>query len=112
MKTEMVLSFQNLQDGKQIETVMDEIDGLSYEKIESKGFDGVELVIYILSIGGGVVITQLANIIINLIRKNDNLRVKIGDIELTGYPAEAIPGMLDSAVEYFRKRSASEENDS
>lgn len=104
MKTNMVLSFCNLQDEKELETVLDELKGIEYEKINSKGFDGVGMVMYILSIGGGVVITQLANIIINLIKKNDNLRVKIGDLEISGYPADAIPQLLDSAIEYHRKK--------
>ena len=111
MESNMVLSFYNLQDEEELERVMDKIGGLEYERADSKGFDGIEMVLYVLSIGGGVVITQLANIIINLIKKNDNLRVKIGDVEITGYPAEAIPGLLDSAVEYHRKKSGSTEND-
>lgn len=104
MKTNMVMSFYNLKDEKELDTVLDELKEIEYEKINSKGFDGVGMVMYILSIGGGVVVTQLANIIINLIKKNDNLRVKIGDLEISGYPADAIPQLLDSAIEYHRKK--------
>lgn len=111
MKTNMVLSFCNLQDEKELEIVLDEMEGIDYEKINSKGFDGMTITMYILSIGGGVIITQLANIIINLIRKNDNLRVKIGDVEISGYPADAIPGLLDAAIEYHRKKMEIENDD-
>lgn len=104
MKTNMVLSFCNLQDESELESALDELEGINYEKINSKGFDGVEMIMYVLSIGGGVVVTQLAKIIITLIKKNDNLRIKIGDVEISGYSPDAIPKILDSAIEYHRKK--------
>lgn len=59
-----------------------------YEKIVSKGFDGGDTVMYLLSVGGGVIVTQIANILANLIKRNDSKKVKINDIEVSGFSSK------------------------
>lgn len=111
MNTEIVLTFQNLQDGTELEAVMDGIESLTYERVDSKGFDGVGMAMYILSIGSGVVITQLANVIVSLIKKNEGMRVKIGDTEIAGYSLDDIPKILDHALEYSKSKNRETKND-
>lgn len=101
MNAEIILTFQNLKGGEELEAALNGMETLSYERIDSKGFDGVALAMYVLSIGGGTVIAQLANVIVALFKKNEGMRVKIGDIEITGYSSDEVFKILD----YVSKQS-------
>ena len=62
--------------------------------IKSHAFTGTEEINYILSIGGGVVVTKVAGVISNWISKNKGKSVKIGKTEIKGYSADQIVKIL------------------
>jgi hypothetical protein len=88
-----------------IEVNSDEIDILknmlekhyspeSFKINQAKSFSGMQDIILILSIGGGVAIKQLGNIIVEWINKDKNKKIKYKNIEVSGYSAKEVTEIL------------------
>lgn len=60
----------------------------------SKSFNGMEDVIIILSIGGGVAIKQIANIVIQWLKSDQGKKIKYKSIEVSGYSAKEAKEIL------------------
>ena len=57
---------------------------------QTKSFDGLSDLIVILSIGGGVVVKQAANIVVAWINRNKGKNLNYKDIKISGYSAEEV----------------------
>jgi len=69
------------------------------EKVKSataKSFTGVDDLIIVLSIGGGVIIKQLGAVLIAWIQKTKDKKIKYSDVEITGYSAKEVTDILRS----------------
>lgn len=78
-----------------LEKEMEEITGKEIRKVSTKGFGGIDTIVYILSIGGGVIITQLANVIIKIIEKDNIHEVAINGISIKGYSFKQTEKLLN-----------------
>lgn len=79
------LQIRGKMDAIELEKEIEEIVGKEIKKVSAKGFGGVDTIVYILSIGGGVLITQLANVIVKIIEKDNIHEVTIDGISIKGY---------------------------
>ena len=66
----------------------------SFKLSQSKSFNGMEDIIIILSIGGGIAIKQFGNIIVNWINKDKDKKVKYKNIEVSGYSADEVSKII------------------
>lgn len=76
-----VLSFYNLQDEKELEEMMDGMEGLEYEKISTDGQDGAEAAVYRLYIGDKANVMRLINIFTFFMKKNDNSSFRLSKVQ-------------------------------
>lgn len=90
----MIITIETSEKNIDIDQLM--LMDTNYQEFKSLGFDGNSLLIYFFSIGGGVLFTELARIIINLIKRNDVKSVKINDIEIKGYSAEEVKSIINT----------------
>lgn len=68
-----------------------------YDWIEEEGFDGVTLLVLVITCPTGVaIVNAIKSVIINLIHRNDVKSVKIGDIELKGYSDKQVKELMES----------------
>lgn len=109
MKRDVWLKVECPFGTEQFEEEINQISDLSYKKIKTNGLNGVDIILYILSIGGGVVITQLGVIIANFIKRNEGKKIKIDDIEITGYEKEEALEIIKEAIKI--RNSDNEIND-
>ena len=83
---DLILTFEGLtnENTSTLETAMDEINGLSYEKTSSRGFQGSDELLYFISIAAGTVtilqgtvaiLKVLASLIANLLFENKTGRI-------------------------------------
>lgn len=90
----MIITIETSEKSIDVDQLM--LMDTNYQEFKSLGFDGSSLLIYLFSIGGGVLFTELARIIINLIKRNDVKSVKINDIEIKGYSAEEVKSIIST----------------
>lgn len=69
------------------------VDG-AVQRVDSKGFGGLSVLTYILSIGSGALIIQLAKTIRKAMERNQYRSVKVNGIEITGYSFEQTKELL------------------
>lgn len=62
--------------------------------IKGNGFTGLEELNYVLSIGGGIVISKVAGIISSYMAKNKDKSIKIGNKEIKGFNADEVIEIL------------------
>ncbi len=98
MSKEVWLKIEYPFGTEQFEDEINKISDLSYKKIKTNGLNGVDIILYILSIGGGVAITQLGVTIANFIKRNEGKRIKINDIEIAGYEKEEALEIMKEAM--------------
>lgn len=79
------LQIRGIVDTVELEREIEEITGKEIKKVSAKGFGGIETIVYILSIGGGVLITQLANVIVKIIEKDNIHEVTVNGTNIKGY---------------------------
>ena len=79
------LQIRGIVDSIELEKEIEKITKKDIKKISAKGFGGIDTIVYILSIGGGVLITQLANIITKIIEKDNIHEVTINGINIKGF---------------------------
>lgn len=63
-------------------------------KFITKNFIDVNIILYILYVGGGVTIVEISKILISLVKRNDVKSIKIGDKEIKGYSAKEVERLL------------------
>ncbi|KXO86816.1 hypothetical protein AYK86_11860 [Acinetobacter venetianus] len=77
------------EDLSDLASLLDSTEGTELISINaSNSFNGMEDVIIILSIGGGVAIKQLGAIFIAWINKNKNKKIKYKNFEASGYSSD------------------------
>ena len=75
----------------ELENLLNNLEEMELISISSSNsFNGMEDIIIILSIGGGVAIKQLGVIIVAWINKNKSNKIKYKDIEASGYSSDEI----------------------
>lgn len=79
------LQIRGIVESIELDKEIEEITKKDIKKVSAKGFGGIDTIIYILSIGGGVLITQLANVITKIIEKDSIHEVTINGISIKGY---------------------------
>ncbi len=82
-------------DTKELDKEFQEITGKETKKVSAKGFGGVDTIVYVLSIGGGVIITQLANIIVKIIERDHIHEVTVNGISIKGYSFKQTEKLLN-----------------
>jgi hypothetical protein len=97
-KMNIKLHIRGEVDTIELEKVMQEITKKEIKKVSAKGFGGIDTLVYILSIGGGVVITQLANVIVKIIEKNNIHEVTINGINIKGYSFKQTESLLNDIL--------------
>ncbi|HCE3247846.1 TPA: hypothetical protein NG581_004539 [Vibrio parahaemolyticus] len=91
----LIINFQSIEASnsqkKDLEEMLSELLGDEGVTLSSSNsFNGVEDVVLILSIGGGVIFTELAKVIAAWIKKDDNKKVKYKNIEISGYSSDEV----------------------
>lgn len=89
------LQIRGKVDTIELEKEIEEITRKEIKKVSTKGFGGIDTIIYILSIGGGVLITQLANVIVKIIEKDNVHEVTINGINIKGYSFKQTERLLN-----------------
>lgn len=79
----------------EIDDIFLELSTVELKKIKVDSFSGLDVIIYLLTFGGGVTIIQIASIIKKIIDKNKIKSVKIGDIEIKGYSVKQTAKLLE-----------------
>lgn len=69
---------------------------IKYTKFNTKNFINVDILLYILYVGGGVTVVEISKILVSLIKKNEVKSVKIGDKEIKGYSAKEVDFLLSN----------------
>jgi len=99
MNEPILLTLESVADIEEIENKIHCIPGIEVKnKNTQKGINGIDNLMYLLSIGGGVVIVELSNLIKNLISKNNCKKVKIDDIEITGFSTDETIDLLKEII--------------
>jgi len=85
----------------EVNEVVSAIDGINDEieikLITSKGFLGIgEITLLISALGGGVLLKQLAQVLVAWMKRHEGRKVKLGKIEITGYSVEEVERILES----------------
>lgn len=74
-------------------------DELEISVITSKGFIGIgEITLLISAFGGGVLVGQLAKIIVTWMKRHEGHSVKVGKVEIKGYSVEEVERILKVAT--------------
>ncbi|MDR1694104.1 MAG: hypothetical protein LBR70_02785 [Lactobacillaceae bacterium] len=106
MEETIHIRFKQLVDSKNLEKEL-ELNSISgYKKISSKGFDGIEILTYMLSIGGAVatqIAAPLAKMIADIITKDKNTSVEIEGIKVTGFSFEETVKLLEKTIKAKQK---------
>lgn len=102
------LQIRGKVDTIKCEKEIEEITGKEIRKVSAKGFGGIDTIVYILSIGGGVLITQLANVIVKIIEKDNIHEVTINGINIKGYSFKQTERLLNDIV--INKETISKED--
>jgi len=74
---------------------------LSFDKIDTvrvNRFQGQDVLIYLLTFGGGVSIVQFVKFIKTLCEKNKTKSVKIDDVEIKGFSYDDTMDLLDKIL--------------
>lgn len=79
------------EDLSELENLLDNTEGAELVSItSSNSFNGMEDVIIILSIGGGVAIKQLGAVFIAWINRDKSNKIKYKNFEASGYSSDEI----------------------
>ena len=68
--------------------------GMTFNKLEKKDLSGIDIFLYVLSVGGGVVFVELSKVLTSLIKKDDVKSIKIGDVEIKGFSEKEVGNLL------------------
>ena len=99
MNTQILFTIEGNLNANMFENDIFQISDIEIEdKGFQKGIDGMDAFIYLLSIGGGAIIIELSNVIKNLISKNNCKKVKIDDIEITGFSLEETTELIKELI--------------
>ena len=97
----IILKIEGINSDKTLEEeIIHVLTAKNIEHISGKRFNGIEEINYILSIGGGIIISQIASIIKKCIDRNRNKSIKINDIEISGYSEKEVNSILQKLLKH------------
>lgn len=85
---------------QELEKELSTVNNCSFSIEKSSSFDGFQDLIIILSIGGGVAIKQIGEIILAWIKINQSKSIKYKNIEISGFSSEEVAKILKEIKKY------------
>jgi len=90
------LSDCTINEANELLLTIEEISGkVKASIISPQGFTNIgDIMLVVSALGGGVIVREMARIIIAWINRHEHHQVRIGDLDITGYSAKEIEGIL------------------
>lgn len=102
MRIELEIEYTDAELQDMINKELSAIEGISFDKVEQDGFDGLDILLYFIAMGGAVsvaaVIKDISKVIMKIISRNDAKVVKVGNIEVKGYGEKDVEKLLEKIV--------------
>lgn len=92
---ELKMKVTGIINKKEIDDILSELPTTKLKKVQVDNFSGLDVIIYLLTFGNGIIIIEIASIIKKIIDKNKIKSVKIGDVEIKGYSVKQIAKLLE-----------------
>lgn len=92
---ELKIRVTGIINKKEIDDILSKLPTTKLKKVQVDNFSGLDVIIYLLTFGNGIIIIEVASIIKKIIDKNKIKSVKIGDVEIKGYSVKQIAKLLE-----------------
>ena len=111
MELEFEINYTDLELIKIIDSELTYLNDIKFEKIIQSGFDGLDIVFYLLIIPivsceiadklsddvfalGDSLVKSITNIVVKIIERNDSKSVKINGVEFKGYTEKEVSKLI------------------
>lgn len=89
----------NDSENEELRKELAELDTGDIQNFSTKGLTGLEATTYVLAACSGVVITQLAKVLINWINRYQKSSVKLNNIEIRGMSPDDVVKIIEGTNE-------------
>lgn len=105
------IQITGILDEKQIDSELKSLAMVKIEKVKVNSFNGIDVLIYLLTVDGSVTIIQLAKIIMKIMDKDKTKSLIIGETEIKGFSYKQTKKLLEMILNNETVGDISDENE-